>query len=210
MKSNWLSKLVKGQESSIYIKHNVNGKPCFEFHGPSAFISHTQWTWTCLKFQMSIRIFQAGAFIHVHFCDKLINFLLPFPVLFCSFMKAKSQTFIFVVGHNRERGEIEAVKKRFVIVKNSTQSFFPCNLFSVLKTNSIKIFEIFLKNKPVSNDIYNEVVELNPSLLYMMGTKSSKLWYIFRRNAPTYESWGRTKKLFFLLFRRMRNVVHWP
>ena len=56
---------------------------------------------------MSIRIFQAGAFIHVHFCDKLINFLLPFPVLFFSFMKAKSQTFIFVVGHNRERGEIE-------------------------------------------------------------------------------------------------------
>ena len=115
---------------------------------------------------MSIRIFQAGAFVHVHFCDKLIHFLLPFPVLFFSFLKAKSQTFIFVVGNNRERGEIEAVKKRFVIVKNSTQSFFLSTLFSVLKTNSIKIFEIFLKNKPVSNDIYIEVVELNPSLLY--------------------------------------------
>ena len=79
---------------------------------------------------------------------------------------APGQTFIFVVGNNRERGEIEAVKKRFVIVKNSTQSFFPSTLFSVLKTNLIKIFEMILNNKPVSNDIYNEVVELNPSLLY--------------------------------------------
>ena len=96
---------------------------------------------------MSIRIFQAGAFIHVHFCDKLINFLLPFPVLFFSFMKAKSQTFIFVVGHNRDRGEIEAVKKNLLLLK--TQAFFSNTLFSVLKTNSIKIFEIFVKNKPV-------------------------------------------------------------
>ena len=111
---------------------------------------------------MSIRIFQAGAF--VHFCDKHIHFLLPFPVLFFSFLKAKSQTFIFVVGNNRERGEIEAVKKMLLL---KTQAFFSNTLFSALKTNSIKIFEIFLKNKPVSNNICNEVVEPNPSLLYL-------------------------------------------
>ena len=60
---------------------------------------------------------------------------------------------------------MEAVKKDLCLLK-TPKSFFLSTLFSVLKTNSIKIFEIFLKNKPVSNDIYNEVVELNPSLLY--------------------------------------------
>ena len=29
-------------------------------------------------------------------------------------------------------------------------------------------------------------------------TQSTSKWYVFRRNAPTYESWGRTKKLFLL------------
>ena len=129
------------------------------------------------------KTFQAGAFLHVHFCDKHIHFLLPFPVLFFSFLKAKSQTFIFVVGNNRERGEIEAVKKNLLLLK--TQAFFSNTLFSVLKTNSIKIFEIFLKNKPVSNNIYNEVVEPNPSLLYCNHLKHKstglRLWDVMDR-----------------------------
>ena len=67
---------------------------------------------------MSIMFFQAGAFVHVHFCDKLIHFHLPFPVLLFSFLKAKSQTFIFGAGNNRERWEIEAVKKNLLFLKS--------------------------------------------------------------------------------------------
>ena len=150
--NNWLSKLAQGHKSSSYIKENVNCKPYFEFHSPSAFIGHTPWTWIYLKFPMNINFFRAGALILSIFMASIFTFLSLFlfwTVKVLRFLNGKSQTFIFVVGNNRERWKRSCGKKNLFFVKNSSQSFFPSTLFSVLKTNSIKIFEIFLKNKPV-------------------------------------------------------------
>ena len=115
------------------------------------------------------KLFQGWGFDHVHFYGKHFHFLLTFPLLnsesFALFEK-EEPNFHICCRKQQRKGKKKLWKKEFVFVKNSSQSFFPSTLFSVFKTNSIKIFEIFLKNKPVSNDIYNEVVELNPSLLY--------------------------------------------
>ena len=115
------------------------------------------------------KLFQGWGFDHVHFYGKHFHFLLTFPLLnsesFALFEK-EEPNFHICCRKQQRKGKKKLWKKEFVFVKNSSQSFFPSTLFSVFKTNSIKIFEIFLKNKPVSNDIYIEVVELNPSLLY--------------------------------------------
>ena len=115
------------------------------------------------------KLFQGWGFDHVHFYGKHFHFLLTFPLLnsesFALFEK-EEPNFHICCRKQQRKGKKKLWKKEFVFVKNSSQSFFPSTLFSVFKANSIKIFGIFLKNKPVSNDIYNEVVELNPSLLY--------------------------------------------
>ena len=150
--NNWLCQLPQGHKSSSYIRENVHWKPYFKFHSPSAFIGHTPWTWIYLKFQMNISFFRAGALIMSIFMASIFTFFSLFlfwTVKVLRFLKRKSQTFIFVVGNNRERGKKKLWKKEFVFVKNSSQSFFPSTLLSVFKTNSIEIFEIFLKNKPV-------------------------------------------------------------
>ena len=115
------------------------------------------------------KLFQGWGFDHVHFYGKHFHFLLTFPLLnsesFALFEK-EEPNFHICCRKQQRKGKKKLWKKEFVFVKNSSQSFFPSTLFSVFKTSSIEIFEIFLKNKPVHNAIYSEVVVLNPSLFY--------------------------------------------
>ena len=126
------------------------------------------------------KLFQGWGFDHVHFYGKHFHFLLTFPLLnsesFALFEWEEPNFHICCRKQQRKRKK-KLWKKEFVFVKNSSQSFFPSTLFSVFKTSSIEIFDIFLKNKPVHNAIYSEVVVLNPSLLYCFMS-------IFGRTSP--------------------------
>ena len=125
---------------------------------------------------MNISFFRAWALIMSIFKASIFTFFslfLCWPVKVLRFLKRKSQTFIFVVGNNKERGKRSCGKKNLFLLKTPHSLFSPALSFSVFKTSSTEIFEIFLKNKPVHNAIYSEVVVLNPSLLYTNTSKGS-------------------------------------
>ena len=98
------------------------------------------------------KLFQGWGLDYVHFYGKHFHFLLPFPLLtsesFALFEK-EEPNFHICCRKQQTKGKKKLWKKEIVFVENYSQSFFPSTLFFVFKTNSIQIFEIFSKNKPV-------------------------------------------------------------
>ena len=144
----WLSQLAQGHKSSSYIKENVHWKPYFKFHSPSAFIGHTPWTWIYLKFQMNISFFRAGALIMSIFMASIFTFFSLFlfwTVKVLRFLKRKSQTFIFVVGNNKERGKRSCGKKNLFLLKTPHSLFSPALSFLSSRPVQLKSLKYFLK-----------------------------------------------------------------
>ena len=144
----WLSQLAQGHKSSSYIKENVNCKPYFKFHSPSAFIGHTPWTWIYLKFQMNISFFRAGALIMSIFMASIFTFFSLFlfwTVKVLRFLKRKSQTFIFVVGNNKERGKRSCGKKNLFLLKTPRSLFSPALSFLSSRPVQLKSLKYFWK-----------------------------------------------------------------
>ena len=145
---NWLSKLEQGHKSPSYIKDNVNCKPYFEFHSPSAFVGHTPWTWIYLKFPMNINFFRAGALILSIFMASIFTFFSLFlfwTVKVLRFLNGKSQTFIFVVGNNRERGKRSCGKKNLFLLKTPHSLFSPALSFLSSRPIQLKSLKYFWK-----------------------------------------------------------------